>query len=76
MHLHKKFQVNRTKIKGGCQSETKAAQTNSCIELTLIKTELKIKLVMTAQNQNVYDLTLTFDEKCVVVAYFTTQVSK
>ena len=45
----------------------------------LIKTEQKItfsktfqKLVMTAQNQNVYDLTLTFDEKCVVAAYFTT----
>ena len=34
--MHKKFQVNRTKIKGGCQSETKAAHKHSCIDLTLI----------------------------------------
>ena len=38
--MHKKFQVNRTKIKGGCQSETKAAQQHSCIDLTLIDTFL------------------------------------
>ena len=36
LHRHKKFEVNRTKIKGGCQSETKAAQQNSCIDLTLV----------------------------------------
>ena len=35
VHVHKKFQVNRTKIKGGCQSETKAAQQHSCIDFTL-----------------------------------------
>ena len=34
--MHKKFEVNRTKIKGGCQSETKAAQQHSCIDLTLV----------------------------------------
>ena len=33
--MRKKFQVNRTKIKGGCQSETKPAQQHSCIDLTL-----------------------------------------
>ena len=33
--MHKKFQVNRTKIKGGCQSETKAAHCYSCTDLTL-----------------------------------------
>ena len=33
--MHKKFQVNQTKTKGGCQSETKAAQQHSCIDLTL-----------------------------------------
>ena len=35
MHIYKKFQVNRTKIKGGCQSETKAAHCYSCTDLTL-----------------------------------------
>ena len=34
--MYKKFQVNRTKIKGGCQSETKAAHCFSCTDLTLI----------------------------------------
>ena len=36
VQMHKKFQVNWTKIKGGCQSETKAAQQHSCIDLTLV----------------------------------------
>ena len=35
LHMQKKFQVNRTEIKGGCQSETKAAKQHSCIYLTL-----------------------------------------
>ena len=35
--MHKKFQVNRTKIKGGCQSETKAAHCYSCTDLTLVE---------------------------------------
>ena len=34
--MHKKFQVNQTKIKGGCQLETKPAQQHSCIDFTLI----------------------------------------
>ena len=34
--MHKKFQVNLTKIKGGCQSETKAAHCFSCTDLTLV----------------------------------------
>ena len=29
LHMHKKFQVNRTKIKGSCQSYTKAAPQES-----------------------------------------------
>ena len=33
--MQKKFQVNQTKIKGGCQSETKAAHCFSCTDLTL-----------------------------------------
>ena len=36
LHMYKKFQVNRTKIKGGCQSETKAAHCYSCTDLTLV----------------------------------------
>ena len=35
LHMYKKFQVNQTKIKGGCQSETKAAHYYSCTDLTL-----------------------------------------
>ena len=34
--MHKKFQINRTKIMGGCQLETKAAHQHSCIDLTLV----------------------------------------
>ena len=34
--MHKKFQANRTKIKGGCQSETKAAHCYSYTDLTLV----------------------------------------
>ena len=37
LHTQKKLQVNRTKIKGGCQWETKAAHQNSCIDFTLVK---------------------------------------
>ena len=35
LHIHKKFQLNRTKIKGGCQLETKAAHYYFCTDLTL-----------------------------------------
>ena len=35
--MHKKFQTNRTRIKGGCQSETKAAHQHSCIDLILVE---------------------------------------
>ena len=34
-HMHKKFVINRTKIKGGCQSGTKVATHNSKSDLTL-----------------------------------------
>ena len=37
LHMYKKFQVNRTKIKGECQSETKAAYCYSCTDLTLVR---------------------------------------
>ena len=33
--MHKKFEVNWTKIKGGCQSYRKAAPQESWIDLTL-----------------------------------------
>ena len=36
LHMHKKFEVNQTKIKGGCQSYTKAAPKESWNDLTLI----------------------------------------
>ena len=38
LQMHKKFQVNRPKIKGGCQSEKEAAQQHSYIDLTLTYT--------------------------------------
>ena len=34
--MHKKFEVNGIKIKGGCQSYTKAAPRESCNDLTLV----------------------------------------
>ena len=54
--MYKKFQVNRTKIKGGCQSETKAAQQHSCIDLTLnhiqfFKKSIKIRLLGKIRSQ-------------------------
>ena len=36
LHMHKKFEVNRTKIKGGCQSYTKATPRESWSDLTLV----------------------------------------
>ena len=50
VHMHKKFQVNRTKIKGGCQSETKAAHQHSCIDLTLVP----IKFIINSDVHNGY----------------------
>ena len=35
--MHKKFELNRTKIKGGCQSYTKAAPKESWNDLTLVR---------------------------------------
>ena len=35
MNIYKKFEVNRTKIKGGCQLYTKAAPQQSWSDLTL-----------------------------------------
>ena len=37
LHMLKKFEVNQTKIKGGCQSCRKAATYDSWSDLTLIK---------------------------------------
>ena len=42
--MHKKFQVNQTKIKGGCQSETIAAHCFSCTDLTLGLSILREKI--------------------------------
>ena len=35
-HMHKKFEVNRTKIKGGCQSERKAAEMICYSKMSLV----------------------------------------
>ena len=37
MSTHKKFEINRTKIKGGCQSGGKVVTHNSKSDLPLIK---------------------------------------
>ena len=39
--MYKNFEVNRTKVKGGCQSYTKAAQWESWSDFTLIRTKLQ-----------------------------------
>ena len=41
-HMPKKFEVNQTKIKGSCQSETKTAELISTSELYLVCSKLKI----------------------------------
>ena len=40
-HMHKKFEINRTKIKGGCQSGRKVVTHNSKNDLPL-KDEVKL----------------------------------
>ena len=35
--MHKKFEVNKTKIKGGCQSERKTAEMKSYYKMPLVK---------------------------------------
>ena len=37
-HMHKKFEINQTKIKGGCQSGRKVVTHNSMSDLPLIST--------------------------------------
>ena len=37
-HMHKKFEINRTKIKGDCKSERKAVTQNSKSDLPLLET--------------------------------------
>ena len=34
-HMHKKFEINRTKVKGGCQSGSKVVSHNSKSDLPL-----------------------------------------
>ena len=50
--MHKEFQVNRTQIKGGCQSETKAAQQHSYIDFTLVNK------IYTVPNEEIFDMDL------------------
>ena len=38
-HIRKKFEINRTKIKGGCQSGRKVVTHNSKSDLPLVKLE-------------------------------------
>ena len=38
--MQNEFEINRTKIKGGCQLETKAVHCYSCIDLTLVPNNL------------------------------------
>ena len=50
--MHKKFEVNRTKIKGGCQSYTKAAPQEFWSDFTLGKMFEKLKQKVHNANQN------------------------
>ena len=38
IHMHKKFEINQTKIKGGCQSGTKVVIHDSKSDLPLVST--------------------------------------
>ena len=44
--MHKKFEVNWTKINGGCQSYTKAAPQQSWSDLTLEQLIAKVSIKM------------------------------
>ena len=49
LHMYKKFEVNWTKIMGGCQSYTKAAPRESGTNLTLLSIILILDLHATLQ---------------------------
>ena len=42
--MHKKFMINRTKIMGGCQSESKVVTPNSKSNLPLVCAEVWMKI--------------------------------
>ena len=41
-HMHKKFEINRTKVKGNCQSRRKVVTQNSKSDLALVSTYIDI----------------------------------
>ena len=45
-HMREKFELNRTKIKGACQSYTKAAPQESCSDFTLAPNSITIHLCL------------------------------
>jgi len=54
VHMYKKFQVNRTNIKGVCQSETEAANCYSCTDLTLVTPNVSAKNYLKIFMYNLY----------------------
>ena len=48
-HMHKKFRIKRTKIKGGCQSRRKAGTHNSKSDLPLVSTSHLLRRGYTLQ---------------------------
>ena len=48
--MYKKFEVNRTKIKGGCQSERKAVPHNSKSDLPLAQSDITKRACFTIED--------------------------
>ena len=57
-HTYKKFDINRTKIEGGCQSERKVVTNNSKSDLPLVSNEAIIVRLLrqkyTLKNQTIF----------------------
>ena len=49
--MHKKFEINQTKIKGGCQSRSKVVTHNSKSDLPLVLAHLYIVMTTRSTNQ-------------------------
>ena len=55
--MHKKFEVNQTKIEGECQSKTKVAELISTIKLTLSdegKWKATKKIIMLGESMGIF----------------------
>ena len=49
--MHKKFEINRTKIKGGCQSGRKVVTHNSKIDLPLRTTDTRVLHILMRERE-------------------------